>query len=532
MRSTSLNLKIFLLTLFILLAELILLTVIIQFIIRRQIVDDGGRKVETTARLIAADPRIVNAFALQDPSEVLQPLTLRMMELTEVSFIVIIDTDSIRYSHPDPEKIGLHFVGGDEQPVLQGKDYVSIARGTLGISIRAFVPIRNPRNQVIGAAVVGLLLENLKEIQRVITSTLYLVSALGSIIGGIGAFLLARHVKKSIYGLEPKEIANLLTQHHAIISSIREGVLAIDLERRIILINEQAKKILKIQENPIGQDVYQFIPQSRLPDVIANKRPILDSEMNIDRAHIMTNRLPLFHAGDIIGAVATFRDMSEIQELAEELTEVKSYISALRAQHHEHLNHLQVVSGLMQLSHYAEAVSFINSMTEYQQAISDFILENIKDPGLSGLILAKIRDAEEKGIEVNLNPDTDIPRLEKGVLSDIVSICGNLIQNAIDELVLYRKEDRHPRIDLFLVLTNMGLYIEVGDNGRGLAVQPSGDIFKEGVSTKGSPKSRGMGLALVKFLTEKRKGTIHFDSSDRGCLFTVRIPAANLEGRT
>lgn len=531
MRAISLNLKIFLLTLIILLAELILLTVIIQFIIRRQIVDDGGRKVETTARLIAADPRIVDAFTLQDPSEVLQPLTLRMTELTEVSFIVIIDTDSIRYSHPDPTKIGLHFVGGDEQPVLQGEDYVSIARGTLGISIRAFVPIRNPQDRIVGAAVVGLLLENLRAIQRVITSTLYLVAALGSIIGGIGAFLLARHVKKSIYGLEPQEIANLLTQHHTIISSMREGVLAIDLQRQIILINEQAKKILKIQGDPIGQDIYRFIPQSRLPDVIASKRPILDSEMNIDQTHIMTNRLPLFHRGAIIGAVATFRDMSELQELAEELTEVKHYINALRAQHHEHLNHLQVVSGLMQLSHYPEAVSFINSMTEYQQEISDFILENIADPALSGLILAKIRDAEEKGIEVNLNPDTEIPRLEKTALKDIVSICGNLIQNAIDELVLCSAADRRSRIDLFLVLTDTGLYIEVGDNGRGLAGHLSGEIFKAGVSTKGSPESRGMGLALVKTLTEQRKGTVRCDSSERGCRFSVRIPAANLERR-
>jgi sensor histidine kinase regulating citrate/malate metabolism len=292
------------------------------------------------------------------------------------------------------------------------------------------------------------------------------------------------------------------------------------MDKRIILINEQARKILRISKDPIGEDVLKVIPRSLLPNVIETRIPLLDSEMVINNIHIMTNRIPLFHQGKIIGAVATFRDMSEIQNLAEELTEVKRYINALRAQHHEHLNHLQVISGMIQLEKYPEAENYINSMTEYQQEISDYILENIKDPGLSGLILAKIRDAEEKGIEVTLNPNTEIPPLEKNALTDIVTICGNLIQNAIDETP--------SRIDLFLVMTESELYIEVGDNGGGIQSSPEVDIFQAGFSTKGSARDRGIGLSLVKKLTGKRQGTVEYESSGEGSLFRVRLPAADL----
>ncbi len=524
MKPISLNLKIFLLTLSILFLALLLQTAIIQIVMERQIVKDGGEKVRATASLISEDPRLIEAFGEEDPSRILQPLTLGMQRRTDVSFIVVINRDSLRYSHPDPKRIGRHFVGGDELAALKGKSYTSIAQGTLGTSIRAFEPVRSRNGEIIGVVVVGVLLENLKEIQLVINRILYLVAAVGTIIVVLGALLLARHVKKSIYGLEPEEIANLLTQHNTITASIREGILAIDTEGKIILINEQACRILRISGDPMGKAVLSVIPQSRLPDVIASEKALLDSELVINNIHIMANRIPLFHQGRLIGAVATFRDMSEIQNLAEELTEVRSYINALRAQHHEHLNHLQVISGMMQLGKQREAVEFINSITEYQQEISDFILENIRDPGLSGLILAKIRDAEEKGIEVILNPDTEIPTLEKGALNDIVSIMGNLIQNAIDEAPT--------RIDIFLVMTDRELYMEVGDNGGGIHAGPDVDIFQEGISTKGSSRKRGMGLSLVKKLTEKRCGTVEYESSGGGCLFRVRLPAAGLKANT
>ncbi|GAA3321383.1 hypothetical protein GCM10020331_036980 [Ectobacillus funiculus] len=71
----------------------------------------------------------------------IQGFTEEIRGLTNVQFIVVMDMNGIRKSHPDPAKIGKRFVGGDEYPALKGKEHVSISKGTLGISLRSFIPI-------------------------------------------------------------------------------------------------------------------------------------------------------------------------------------------------------------------------------------------------------------------------------------------------------------------------------------------------------------------------------------------------------
>ncbi|WP_392560668.1 hypothetical protein [Orbus mooreae] len=61
--------------------------------------------------------------------------------LSQAEFITIFDMNGIRFSHPDQDKIGQMIVGGDGDRVLKGESYISTAKGTLGLSIRAFRPI-------------------------------------------------------------------------------------------------------------------------------------------------------------------------------------------------------------------------------------------------------------------------------------------------------------------------------------------------------------------------------------------------------
>jgi len=140
---------------------------------------------------------------------------------------------------------------------------------------------------------------------------------------------------------------------------IKEGIIAIDRENRVILINDNAKNILSLENYFPECLISDIIPNTKLPLVVQTGKEILDEKQLINNIMVLVNRIPLISGGKVIGAVATFRDMSEIRNLVKELIETKSYIDALRAQQHEYLNKLNVISGLLQMKKHKEATNFI-----------------------------------------------------------------------------------------------------------------------------------------------------------------------------
>ncbi len=403
MMKLSLQLRITLVVSFIILIALGLETLLIKRNFESYIVTQTGNRVLSIATIVSQDPEIIEAFKLPDPSRRIQPIAEKVRMLTGTSYVVVFNMETIRYSHPVPERIGQHFVGGDEQDSLKGKRYVSQARGTLGVSIRAFVPIYNDLGTQIGVVSVGQLLSDVETENRKVTSLLTVALSLSLIVGAVGALLLSRSIKRILFGLEPEEIATLLEERNVILSSIKEGVLAVDREARVILINENAKSLLGLSEIPSICKVQDLVPGSKLPRVIESQKPGYDEEQIVNNRVLLVNRIPMVSKGEVIGAVATFRDMSEIRSMAEELTSVKQYVEGLRAQHHEYLNRLHVIAGLLQLQEYRKAVDFVLDTVSKDQGVLDYLRTRVEEPAISGLLLAKITSAREYNIEIQFH---------------------------------------------------------------------------------------------------------------------------------
>ena len=100
-----------------------------------------GERATAIARTVAQMPSIRNNVGKPGGETIIQPFAERTRLATDVDYIVIIDMHRIRYSHPSESLIGKEFVGGDEKASLSEHEYVSKAKGTLGNSVRAFVPI-------------------------------------------------------------------------------------------------------------------------------------------------------------------------------------------------------------------------------------------------------------------------------------------------------------------------------------------------------------------------------------------------------
>ena len=516
----SLQLRIFLLIITIVFISVGVKTILENRYFKNYILKSGAEKVLYVAKLAASDQSIIDAFELPNPSSVIQIRAEKIREITSTSFVVVINMDSIRYSHPNVENIGRYFVGGDEGEAKNGKTYVSEARGTLGISQRAFVPVYNNEKVQIGVVSVGLLMTELEEKNILIRKILLITAFISIIIGLGGGIFLSGNIKKTIFGLEPYQIATLLEERDAILSSIKEGIIAVDNDSRIILINSNAKSLIGLEEIPPDSTITDIFPNTNLPRVIESKKEILQNNQFVNGRHLIVNNIPMIHNDKVIGAVGSFTDISEVLSLTAELKEIRAYSDALRAQHHEYLNRLNVMSGLMQLKRYKEATDFIVSTVSSQQSISDLLRKNIKTPSISGLLIAKINRANEQHIELLIDPESYFPEINKEAAELMVSIIGNIIENSLESL---NKSDReNKQIKIIFIDSENNIEIRISDNGEGIPPEIKDKIFEYGFSSKGPSTGRGIGLFLVKEQVELLNGELEM-ITDNNVEFIIRI---------
>ncbi|MGL5709433.1 MAG: hypothetical protein ACRCW9_01130, partial [Cetobacterium sp.] len=203
--------------------------------------------VMNVGEIIANSKQVIDALNEKDSKkEISSYVDTQLKKLSEIEYIIIVDNEGIRYSHPNPNKIGGKFVGGDETRVVKkGDTYISEATGTLGKSLRAFIPIYDTKTKKeIGFVCVGTLLKSIGETKKI--AILYIIlTSLGALtVGVIGAFLLSKNIKNILLGLEPEEITRLYNEKMGILDAIYEGLIAIDDKGKITIINDSALNIL------------------------------------------------------------------------------------------------------------------------------------------------------------------------------------------------------------------------------------------------------------------------------------------------
>lgn len=491
--------------------------------IGRTIKSDQADKAMTVARMMAHSPIIIDGLQQKDAQPEIEPYTNQMTKATHVEFIVVLDMNGIRKSHPNPAKIGKHFVGGDEGPVLHGQEHISTAKGTLGYSLRAFSPVYARDGHQIGAVAVGISLNIVKKDIKNNQNVIFVAVIFGLLIGTIGAIILARKIKKSMFGLEPVEIGKLLEERSAMLQSTKEGILAIDQDARITLMNNEALRLFKeagIKDNPIGKLVDDVIPHSPIRQVLETGQPRLNQEVDLSGMTLIANQLPIIVGDNRVGTITTFRNKSEINQLAEELTGVKLYAEALRAQSHEFMNKLHVILGLVQLEQYEKLADYIDQISDHLQNEVGYISSKLKDPALAGFILGKMSYARELGADLDFTGEGVLPEPRfPEVTHELISILGNLIDNALDVL----KNQENKTVSVHFYYGEQALYIEVADNGLGIEESAINHIFLKGFSTKG--KDRGIGLYLVKHSLARLRGQLAFSTEvGKGTRFSLTIP--------
>lgn len=505
------------------LASLIFTDYLISKDVSENIRTNQEEKAKIVSRTVAKSHIVINAFEDDRQAEALQDYTKDIQTATGMMFIVVMDMNGIRKTHPDPEKIGKHFVGGDEKEALKGNEYISTSRGTLGDSIRAFTPIYNDTGEQIGVVAVGISLESIEKVLGRSHRSILTVTVLGLLIGIIGAVILARFIKRTLLGLEPFAIAKILEERSTMLQSVHEGIIAVDQHSTITLVNKSALQILQkagLSQDPVGLKIYDYLPSTRLDQVLETGQEELDEEQNINGISILVNRVPLVVNGQVVGAISTFRDKTEVNQLAEQLTGVRTYAEALRAQSHEFLNRLHVILGMVQMKVYDELSDYIRALVNYRNQELGTITQSIKDPALAGFLMGKLSYAREEQVELSINSETIIPEpANPQVTHELITILGNLMDNAIEAMA----EMEEKTVEVNFLYTDDWLTIEVLDSGPGISLELQKQVFEKGYSTKG--ENRGYGLYLVSKSIDRLGGAFTIDSKLLlGTEFHIRIP--------
>lgn len=531
MRPLTLQTRIIMFTLSIVSLIILGMGVFFYVIISEKIEAEVGQHALNVAKVVAGIPELRRAFASENPSAVIQPIAEMVRKDVGAEFIVVGNRQGIRYSHPLPDRIGKQMVGGDNTQTLEwGHAVVSKATGSLGPSLRGKVPVFDDQGKIIGVVSVGFMIKDINETVSDYRDQVLGIAILALLLGAAGAIYLARHIKNKIFGLEPEEIASLFTERSAMIESVREGIVMVDRKGRVTLANQAAYDILSLPPDAplVGHSIADLFPHTRLIEVMQSGERQYDRQMNVNGQEIIVNRVPVLSGSNKIrGAVASFRRKSEIDQLTKELSQVKRYADALRAQTHEFSNTLYTISGLLQLESYEEAIQLIHEQTEIQQDIIQLIMQKLPDPWVGAIVLGLYNKARELKITFDIDPHSELDCLPVHLnRQHLVSILGNLITNAFEAVQGEVPEKR--KVKLFFTNIASDIVIEVEDGGSGIADAALPYIFDEGFSTKKGER-RGFGLAHIKGLLEEMGGYCTVERGEEGgALFTVVIPK---EGR-
>ncbi|HGH4679340.1 TPA: ATP-binding protein [Enterobacter bugandensis] len=495
----------------------------------KQLYQEMSARAKIQAEEIALIPSLRTEVEQKDINAI-HDFMQKMAAHSDASFIVIGDNTGRHLFHSVfADRVGTTLVGGDNEAVLQGKSTTTIRKGGLGISLRSKAPIFNDAGQVVGIVSVGYLTSYLDTITVSKVVNILIAAVLLLIALFVFSWFFTRSIKKQIFSLEPREIGLLVRQQKAMMESIYEGVIAIDNERRIEVINQAARKLLGLSQ-PARELRGQLISQVIDPVPFFDTQTMLakDTHDEICRFNDLTviaSRVHIMLEGSLQGWVITFRDRNEIDSLSSQLSQVKRYVDNLRIMRHEQLNRMTTLSGLLHMGRYEEAIRYIQAQSEHAQELLDFISSRFSSPTLCGLLLGKAARAREKGVELSFDPAC---RLDKPFLplgeQELISIIGNLLDNAIE--ATQRSPLPHAPVEVLIKLSEQELIIEVADQGVGITPAIRDRIFERGITTK-TRGDHGIGLYLIESYVTQAGGTIEVaDNMPHGTIFSLFIPAS------
>ncbi|WP_373897036.1 sensor histidine kinase [Glycomyces algeriensis] len=496
---------------------------------------EQGRRVTQLAESLASSDLVRSRLPAPAPAQTLAPEIQSSLERWLVSSVTIADAAGEVVASTNPLLIGTELPLGPG--VLDGRGW----RGEIEIGGRTELvgqaPVLGPADGddgpivQLGVAVVGQEVPSPAALLAGDSPDLLLYLGIASALGIAGSWLLARRIKRQTFGMEPREIAGLAEHREAMLYGIAEGVVALDPQHRVTLVNDVARRLLDLPETAVGALVDELGLTARLRDVLTGTAAGADQVVLQGNRVLVVNRMPVAKDGRSLGSVATLRDRTELAQLERDLGSFRSTAEALRAQAHEFDNKLHTISGLIQIGEQDEVVAYIDALNRHRQSLELHIAEPIRDKAIAALLMAKSAQAAERRVRLDIVAESALAPLDPEDSADVGTVLGNLVDNAVEaaagharDAPLPRRSDTDAWVAVAIVESDGAVRISVHDSGPGVPPETAGEVFEHGYTTKAAAGEHGIGLALTKLVCEHHGGSVALEHTEQGARFTAVLP--------
>ncbi|GAA3030277.1 hypothetical protein GCM10020229_47140 [Kitasatospora albolonga] len=296
---------------------LLVVTIGVESVVRaqRDSANEARLRSLAVAETFASSPGLVEALRSPDPTAVLQPKAEAARIGSGVDFVVVLNTDAIRYTHPMTDRIGKKFVG-TTAPVLAGESITEQVNGTIGPLVQAVVPVRDDAGQVVGMVSAGIRISRVSDSAERQLPVLLGSAAAALALATLGAALVSRRLRRQTRGLGPSEMTRMYEHHDAVLHAVREGVLILDRDGRLLLANDEAERLLGLPADAEGRRVGELGLDPRAAELLASGRPVTDEVLAAGERLLAVNVRPTDRHGGPPGLVATLRDTTELRALS------------------------------------------------------------------------------------------------------------------------------------------------------------------------------------------------------------------------
>ncbi|MFI6009139.1 ATP-binding protein [Streptomyces sp. NPDC051243] len=507
-----------------------------------------GRRVTALAEEMAGNPLVRTQLVRPAPAEMLAPLLQSTLTRSGVTSATVADAAGKIVASTNPTLVGTR-MPSDGPQIAAGRGWSGELPVNGVTELVAQAPVLGAENKNagdhLGTVMIGRASPSVW--QRLVGASSYLLVYLGvaSVLGVAGSWLLARRIKRQTFGMEPREIAGLAEHREAMLFGIAEGVVALDPQQRLTLVNAVGRKLLDLPENCVGMSLADLGIEGRLYDVLAGSAD--DGEAGAERRDevvvrrgrvLVMNRMDVTKDGRRLGSVTTLRDRTELARMERELGSFRSTTELLRAQAHEFSNQLHTISGLIQIGEHDEVVRYVRALRKHRESLDLHLTSRVRDRAVAALLMAKSALAAERKVRLKISERTALERLEPTDSADVATVLGNLVDNAVDAAASGSRESGSREsgsergsgegddawVEVELRQDASSVEIVVRDSGPGVAPELAQEVFSHGFTTKAAQGGdRGIGLALTRLVCKRRGGEVSVTNTRAGAMFTARM---------
>lgn len=487
----------------------------------RSFEDQQGARMRSVAEYLANVSLVRERVLTSDAARTLAPSVDRARSLSGADVVSVVDAGGMVVSSTQPELVGRPGLLGGSR-VLEGRGWTgSIVTGERRVLV-GHAPVLDDSGTLVGAVLAEQDYPSVTERATNAAPDLALFLGVGAGLGVLGSWVVSRVVKRRTHGLGAREFARLADQREALLHGIREGVIGVDPAGRISMANDAAVHLLGLspEASVLGRPVRDLAVDPHLADQLVAPGEASDVVVVTGERVLVLNRRTASSQGQGVGSVTTMRDRTDLVEVQRQLGSNLSITDALRAQTHEFANQMHTISGLLELDEPAEARALVARIVGGRAELEADVLDRVEDPALAALLVAKTAQAAETGVVLVLADDCEVPLLSPALSADVTTIVGNLVDNAVDAC----RGLVDARVELRARPTDDALELEVEDSGPGVPDALRDTVFVRGFSTKEDALGgRGIGLALVRMLCERRGGSVDVAPGSPS-LFRVHLP--------